>query len=213
MQKAQFFIYCSVIFAVSIVPGPSMALAFAEGASRKIGGALPAGLGNMIASLSQAAIALLVFKSVIYLDESLIDSIQLIGAAYIAYIGYNFVRYGGRMSVADGGEGKLKYDPSHRFVRGFLVAFFNPKAIVFFVALFPQFTMAINTGTTTGLIYIFSPIGAIALFCFLIYGFLGHLSFKLADGNYAINYGVPILGILLIALSVVEMIKLLAEYF
>ncbi len=164
-----------------------MALAFAESASRKIGGALPAGLGNTVASLNQTAIALLIFKSFVYFTENLIDTIQFIGSIYIAYIGYNFIRHGEKFSIEKDCDDGTKHGIISRFSKRFLITFFNPKAILFFVALFPKFTESIHIGKFIELSYLFFLIVIMALACFLLYGFLGHILFKVSNRNYIIN--------------------------
>lgn len=198
----QILLYSLVIFSVSIVPGPSMMLAFRDGAMYRIAGTFPSAFGNMVASLVQALIAFLVFHSIVSVTPQAQGVIQVIGACFICYIGYVFIKDGRRMRLHTEGSGTSAFrSRNRRFMEGFLIALFNPKAIVFFVALFPQFTSEMQIGSLPDLIQTFAPIGLIALLCFLIYGILGQFSRVLLDDARFFGTIVPLLGAVMIAIT------------
>ena len=208
MNPEQIILYCIAIFAVSIVPGPSMALAFAEGAKGGMNGALPAAFGNLTASLGQATIAFFVFRSVISLRQDLLLAMQGIGAIYIAYVGYVFIRHVGSFRLECE---ERESDPARRalqFQSGFLIAFFNPKAILFFAALFPQFVSAGVVASPDYLISVFLPIGSIALLCFLTYGYLGHVSVRIFDDGKVFRLFVPASGVFLVIAAVLGLAEI-----
>ncbi len=208
MNIEQILLYSSVIFAISIVPGPSMVFAFTQGISHKLQGVIPAALGNVFASLTQAMIAYLAFKSFISINDYFLLIIQLFGAAYISYIGYIFIRYSDQFSLRDDQINTYKIGLFARFKTGFLIAFFNPKAILFFIAIFPQFISNTNMGISAEVLYIFMPIASIAFICFMIYGFFGSASIKFFTNKDLIKYLIQILGVLLIISSVLALLKL-----
>ncbi len=203
MDIEYILLYSSVIFAVSIVPGPSMALAFTEGVAHKMQGVIPAALGNVVASLIQAIIAYLVFKSVVSLNENFVLFIQIIGAAYISYIGYIFIKNSEHLSLLEEAEDKYEFGYISNFRTGFLVAFFNPKAILFFVAIFPQFIDGSDVGIIGEIAYIFVPIGSVAFICFMIYGACGAASLRVLKNTIVIKYIIRLLGGLLIASALI----------
>jgi threonine/homoserine/homoserine lactone efflux protein len=180
------------------VPGPSMALAFTEGISHKMRGVLPAAFGNVVASLLQGIIAYLVFKSVVSLNENFLLFIQIIGSIYIPYIGYLFVSNSARLSLLDESKNEYKFNYMSNFRMGFLIAFFNPKAILFFVALFPQFIQSIRLEFIYEMICVFAPIAGVALICFMIYGVCGAASLRVFKNEIIVDYVIKLLGALLI---------------
>jgi threonine/homoserine/homoserine lactone efflux protein len=202
MSIEQIWLYSLVIFSVSIVPGPSMILAFRDGAMYQIIGAFPSAFGNMVASLFQAVIALLVFHSIVSVTPQAQGIIQLIGACFICYIGYIFIKDGKKMRLHAEESGKSVFrSKNRRFMEGFLIAFFNPKAIIFFVALFPQFTNDVQIYSLLDLFQTFVPIGLIALLCFLIYSALGQFSRIVMDDAKIFGTIVPILGVMMILIT------------
>lgn len=65
-------------------------------------------------------------------------TLQWAGAAYLCWLGY-------KMWVAKPGEGpSIQIKPGHYFRETFLITLLNPKAIMFFVAFFPQFIDPVN---------------------------------------------------------------------
>ena len=202
MSSYDVIIYSYVIFSVSIVPGPSMMLAFKEGATYKITGTMPAALGNMTESLLQATIAFLAFHSILSITPQAQSIIQILGAGFICYIGYVFIRNGRDMQIDDVELASRQISAHRRFFAGFVVAFFNPKAIMFFIALFPQFTSDMQVGSLTDLLQTFIPIGLVALLCFMIYGFLGQSSRILFDEKKVFSIVIPLLGALMIVTAV-----------
>lgn len=72
---------------------------------------------------------------------SVFDTLRYIGASYLVYLGYKIIRYGIGKPHADenthAGQYKSLWSSYHQ---GVLTSLSNPKALLFFMALFPQFT-------------------------------------------------------------------------
>jgi homoserine/homoserine lactone efflux protein len=69
------------------------------------------------------------------------SSLRYLGAAYLVYLGYKIIRYGIGQPKADEKTQVGQYRSfwsSYR--KGMLTSLSNPKALLFFMALFPQFT-------------------------------------------------------------------------
>ena len=209
MTLYELALYSLVIFSVSIVPGPSMLLAFTEGATGRINGALPAALGNMLATLVQGTVAFLAFRSIASLSQDVLLAIQILGAAYIAYVGVIFVNSRNSVRLSDSEVGLRSRNTSSRFRDGFLVALLNPKAILFFIALFPQFTSSVDGNSLLGLVAVFAPISLIALICFLLYSLAGQSSALFLSNQQIFSIIVPIMGVLLIVTATVSVVMAL----
>jgi len=175
MDATALILYCVTILSVAIVPGPSMALAFAHGSRYGVLGTVPTALGNVAASLAQAGVAFIALKTASAIDPRIFAITQAVGALVLLYIGVSLIRTALRTPItaetpADSASGR-----QHRFLTGIVITLFNPKAVLFFVALFPQF---VDHGPTSAgaLGAIFVPIALGALISFLLYAGLGTLS-------------------------------------
>jgi len=168
-----YIIYISVVFAASIIPGPSMLLALTHGIKYGYKSSLSTALGNTSASVIQAIIAISGLSIILTTSQVLFEVIRYIGAVYLIYIGY--MLYKTPMSKTFNTDDEDIDSTSHisMFNQAFFVAMSNPKAIIFFTALFPQFITNPDAPMTQ---YIFMTIslGIIAFICMMIYSLAGH---------------------------------------
>jgi threonine/homoserine/homoserine lactone efflux protein len=141
MTFNQWLIYLSIVVAIIATPGPSAALCLSHGASHGRWLALATVLGGMLASSTLMALSALGLGAVIAASDSLFLTIKLVGAAYLIYLGVSMWR-----APAAGLDGKVVektevsvVPPSKLFRNGFMVGIGNPKDLLFFGALFPQF--------------------------------------------------------------------------
>jgi threonine/homoserine/homoserine lactone efflux protein len=125
-------------FLLIIVPGPnvlfvisrSLVLGRAAGVGTAVGGQL--GVFVQVAAVA-FGIGALVERSV-----AVYNAIKLAGAAYIVYLGIQAIRH--RRSLAAVLDVPTEKRRLRRLLRdGFLVGLTNPKVIVFFAAVLPQF--------------------------------------------------------------------------
>ena len=165
-------VYASVVFAASIIPGPSMLLALTHGIKYGYKRSLSTALGNTSASVIQAIIAISGLSIIFTTSYILFEVIRYIGAAYLIYIGIMLFKT--PIDQTLGVDEEYIDDTSllSMFNQAFLVAIGNPKAIIFFTALFPQFISAQNTPMIQ---YVFMTItlGLIAFLCMMIYSIAG----------------------------------------
>ena len=63
----------------------------------------------------------------------LFHALQWFGAAYLAWLGFKM------LTAKPGAKPLLDIKPGHYFRQSMLITVFNPKAIMFYVAFFPQF--------------------------------------------------------------------------
>jgi threonine/homoserine/homoserine lactone efflux protein len=119
------------------VPGPSVL--FVIGRTLALGrkGGLLSVLGNAIGELLQIATVALGVGLVLAQSLLLFSVVKFAGAAYLIYLGIQAIRHrGGGTTAAD----PSRSASTVRILReGFIVGATNPKSIVFFVAVLPQF--------------------------------------------------------------------------
>jgi threonine/homoserine/homoserine lactone efflux protein len=119
------------------VPGPSVL--FVIGRSLALGwkGGVLTVLGNAAGQLVQVAavaagVGIVVAQSVI-----LFSGVKLAGAAYLIYLGVKAIRH--RQDHASPGRRPVDPRPLHLVAEGLVVGATNPKSVIFFVAVLPQF--------------------------------------------------------------------------
>ncbi len=168
-----FLIYLTTVFVASIIPGPSMILALTHGIKYGAKKTMATALGNTCASLIQASISIAGLGAVLTASQPLFLTLKYAGAAYLIYLGLKLM-FSKPMTIDSSSPGNLADDSSFgkRFSQGFYVATANPKAIVFFSALFPQFidTAASPLSQYLGLVI---PLSIIAFLCMMIYALGG----------------------------------------
>lgn len=128
-------------------------------------------LGNASASVLQAVVAGLGLGIIIAQSATLFLAIKYVGAAYLIYLGISMWR-GAADSGVEMTAGQDMKQGFRLFRSGFLVAASNPKAIIFFTALFPQFLDA-TAGTNSQLFGMVLTVGGVAFSVAMIYGIFG----------------------------------------
>ena len=166
-------LYSLTIFIASIIPGPSMLLALTHGMKYGAKKTVASALGNLTVTLIQAAISIAGLGTILVASETIFYIIKWAGAAYLVYIGFCIFLSSDSLVPEDDSDQPAELNTLKKmFLQAALVTAGNPKAIVFFTAVFPQF---INPNSS----YLFQScillgLGAIIAFsCFMIYALSG----------------------------------------
>jgi threonine/homoserine/homoserine lactone efflux protein len=125
-------------FILIVVPGPSVLFVVSRGVALGPRAAVVTAMGNAVGIYLQVVAVALGVGAVIERSVMLLSAIRLLGAAYLVYLGVQAVRHRRSLaSVLDVGAAA----PARRSLalEGFLVGVSNPKWIVFFTAILPQF--------------------------------------------------------------------------
>ena len=140
-------------------------------------------LGNLVVTLLQATISIAGSGAVLVASESIFQMIKFAGAAYLVFLGIGLLR-SPALAVArpgarsDGQKTCLK----KLFLQAVMVTAGNPKAIVFFSAVFPQFIDP--QATYVNQFVLLMGIGAIIAFsCFMLYAIAGQKIVHFLMGN------------------------------
>lgn len=139
MRLETWLLFLVTVFFVSATPGPNMLLAMTHGIRHGVKKTLPTcfglllGLGIIMLG-SAAGLGALLATS-----EKLFSLVKYAGAAYLVWLGIKTWR-AAPATLADSAETEPAQDSAWgKFRTGFLVSMSNPKAFIFFTALFPQF--------------------------------------------------------------------------
>ncbi|HAT32483.1 MAG TPA: lysine transporter LysE [Janthinobacterium sp.] len=141
MHLSNWLIFCSVALLVTFTPGPGVLLAISNAIAVGPRRAMISSLGNALGIFIVSGVAMAGMGVVLATSAAAFLALKLAGAVYLIYLGVKQWRSKGSILVVpDAPRASAKPRLARRlFTQGLTVALTNPKAILFFSALFPQF--------------------------------------------------------------------------
>lgn len=131
------FAFIALVLAISLAPGPNVLFVMTQAAWRGQRAGLFAAAGIESANLLYVLCSAGGLASIIAASGTAFEIIKWAGAAYLAWLGFQAIRASLQTSeaapISTGNESRRAYRD------GAVVALANPKTILFFLALFPQF--------------------------------------------------------------------------
>lgn len=140
LEAGRVLAFAVTAFALIVVPGPSVLFVISRGVALGRRVALATVVGNAVGVYLQVVAVAVGLGALIAQSIAAYTVVKLLGAAYLVWLGVQAVRTRNAVSVADaagGAEEPVSLRVAAR--QGFLVGVGNPKAIVFFTAVLPQF--------------------------------------------------------------------------
>ena len=128
------------IYVLILIPGPSVLFVVSRGVALGRRAALATVAGNAGGLLLQGTLVTVGIGSVVARSDAVFTALKLIGAAYLVFLGIKNIRH--RRSLAALFSPSVAADPKPvgRIVReGFFVGATNPKGVLIFTAVLPQF--------------------------------------------------------------------------
>ncbi|WNJ90067.1 LysE family translocator [Bosea sp. 685] len=130
------WLFFSLVLGIVIVPGMDMAFVLANSlAGGRRGGFVATG-GVIAAGICHVVIGVLGVGIVLQLVPAAFNIMLLLGAAYVAWLGFCLVRNGAALGRVEPAEQRTAWTI---FSQGALTNLLNPKAYLFMLAVFPQF--------------------------------------------------------------------------
>ena len=124
-------------FVLIIIPGPSVLFVISRGVALGRRAAVLTVLGNSSGVLVQVLLVAAGVGSVVERSVLAYEVLRLLGATYIVFLGVQALRHRRALSTVLDATGTRS--PRHIVREGFIVGVTNPKNIVFFTAVLPQF--------------------------------------------------------------------------
>ena len=115
-------------------PGPSLAVVLRNTISGGRTQGVMTGIGHGIGFGIYAMLAVTGLSAILIADESKFELLQWSGAVVLLWLSYNMLTY-----QPSGDKEEHQSSGRRGFVEGFMIAFLNPKILVFLVAVFSQF--------------------------------------------------------------------------
>ena len=122
----------------AISPGPSLAVVLRNTISRgRIEGVMT-GIGHGLGFTIYAFMVVIGFSFLPFKNEKVFSLFQIAGALVLIRLAFNMITHK-KLAVSEAYE-ESGYKSGYRgFIEGLMIAFFNPKILVFLVAVFSQF--------------------------------------------------------------------------
>jgi len=141
MTWSTWLVFLSVSLAAAFTPGPGVLMAIATAGTQGPARALYSSAGNAVGVFIVATTAVAGLGLVLKTSALAFGLLKIVGAAYLMYLGIHTWRRAARESAPASTVAPAPLQASRRatFRAGLLVAVSNPKAILFFTAIFPQF--------------------------------------------------------------------------
>ncbi|MEO3417059.1 LysE family translocator [Roseovarius sp. CAU 1744] len=134
-------LYVITVLALMSTPGPSQLLMLSNSGAHGFRRALSTAAGDLSANALQMLAAGLGLAALIAASGTALAVIKWAGVVYLIWLGIRMIR---RAKPDDPGLNEIRPRKSlgNLWMQGFLTSAANPKAVVFFAALFPQFISA-----------------------------------------------------------------------
>ena len=131
-------LYVVSVLALMSTPGPSQLLMLSNSGIHGFRRSLATAAGDLTANALQMLAAGLGLAAVIAASGAALVVIKWAGVAYLIWLGFRMIRRASHAdTIAGGPENAVPLKTL--WMQGFVTSAANPKAVVFFAALFPQF--------------------------------------------------------------------------
>ena len=138
-------LFFPVAVAISLTPGPNNFCALNHGIRQGVGAALLGTVGRAVAFAIFLALSGLGLGAMLLASEAAFNMMKWVGAAYLFWLGWQAWRSAGSLSSAlatgtpEEGPAAPRLSARALMAREFWLGISNPKAMLLFAAIFPQF--------------------------------------------------------------------------
>ncbi len=167
-------LFLATTFVVVLSPGPAAIAVTAEAASNGFKRSTWVILGIATANIVFFVLSATGIAALIIASHTIFTAIKWVGVLYLLYLGLGAIfSESGPIKIKPSNIEKGK--PHKVFLRGFILEISNPKALIYFSALLPQF-INISNPLVPQLVILCAITIFIDFFCYSLYGYLGFKS-------------------------------------
>ncbi len=139
MTVQTWILFCLTETVLCFTPGPAVLLVISMSLTRSARAGLGASLGILAANCAYFVLSATSLGAVLLASWNLFFVIKWLGAAYLVWIGSRMILWPSRAEPSSAAAADRGPARGSTFWYGFLTQAANPKALVFFTALLPQF--------------------------------------------------------------------------
>ena len=172
MQPATMLVFAATVLPLVCTPGPDTLFVASQGLSGGPRAAMRANFGVLLGYAMHAVLAAFGVAALVAASPLLFEILRWVGVVYLAYLATKLIR-----SALHPGHLSLAQTPGDALVRrGFLTSFLNPKGMMVYFAILPNFMIP---GDDVALQAVVLSAIFIAL-CGIIYGAVGFMVSSIA---------------------------------
>lgn len=179
-----YWLYVVTELALSLAPGPAVILVIAYGVTQGARRSLPASLGILSANGIYFALSATSLGALLVASKALFNALRWAGAAYLALLALRAI-FGQPSPLTVSNAGARAGSVRAIYVSGLTLQLANPKTLIFFVAILPQF---VDPGLPIGVQMLWLAAGSVIpeFFILLGYGYLASRAARIAaDARFA----------------------------
>ncbi|HEY1725817.1 MAG TPA: LysE family translocator [Steroidobacteraceae bacterium] len=137
MTSQTWILFCLTETVLCLIPGPAVLFVLGSAVRRGFSPGLTAAAGILAGNTFYFALSATGIAAIILASHRVFSLLKWAGAAYLVWLGLRLLL--SRTAAPASASAPRPADNHRGFMRGFLVQAANPKALVFFIALLPQF--------------------------------------------------------------------------
>lgn len=165
MELHTLALFSATVIPLVCTPGPDVLFISAQGLSGGASAAWKANLGIILGYIAHAILAALGLAAIVAASPMIFHTIKWVGVAYVAYLAVRMI-----LSAIKANEVTIQKVSSKAVIgKAFLTSFLNPKGLLVYFAILPNFIRLGESVAIQSLI-----LSAIFIFsCVVIYGIIG----------------------------------------
>jgi hypothetical protein len=155
--------YCIAAIVIILAPGPSVLFVIARAIAWGRATAVATVAGNVMGAFSLSVVVAVGLGPILQRSDLAFTSVQVLGGCYLIYLGITAIRHSQIHASDMTNQGDVRPSKWKSMREGFWVGALNPKGIVFFAAILPQFVDR-EAGKVTSQLILMGAIFAIFAF-------------------------------------------------
>jgi threonine/homoserine/homoserine lactone efflux protein len=155
--------YCIAAMIIILAPGPSVLFVLARAIAWGRATAVATVAGNVTGAFTLSVVVAIGLGPVLQRSELAFISVQILGGLYLVYLGITAIKHSQIHASDMANQGDIRPSTWRSMREGFWVGALNPKGMVFFAAILPQFVDR-GAGNITSQLILMGAIFAILAF-------------------------------------------------
>jgi threonine/homoserine/homoserine lactone efflux protein len=156
--------YCIAAIIIVLAPGPSVLFVLARAIAWGRATAIATVVGNVMGAFSLSVVVAVGLGPILQQSEFAFIAVQVLGGFYLIYLGIVAIKHSQIHASDMTNQGDIRPSKWRSMREGFWVGALNPKGMVFFAAILPQFVDREAGKVTSQLILMGAIFAVIALF-------------------------------------------------
>jgi len=141
MLPENYLLFLQIIIVMFVTPGGPRVLIMSQSINYGFGKSLWTAFGDVTANCIQMLLVLFGLGALLNIFPDIVIVFKWVGVSYLLYVAYGFYKSKANIDINTGKQVKSNI---LLFRDGFFIAFFSPKAVIFFAAVFPTFLTGEN---------------------------------------------------------------------